>query len=880
MRHLLFSGEARQRYPVALLVKPSALLTGEMLKHYVEPLAAQGIPAAEQIGFTLDLPDKGKLTERFAKDYLSRLLPALDGLGVTHLYCTDGTYFKVLTKQRKAEPHLGYVLPCAVAGFEHMQVVLGISHQSLFYQPLLQDKLDQSLAALASHVQGTYQEPGQNIIHHAEYPQSLPEIRAALQKLHQYPALTTDIEGFSLDFWNCGIGSITFAWNQHEGLAFAVDYVEEVNQTTPELHGKQGFNREVRALLKEFLETYQGNLTWHKANFDIKVLIYQLWMADLSDTAGLLRGLEVLTRNFDDTRIIAYLALNSCAGNELSLKQLAHEFAGNWAQDEIKDIRRIPLPVLLQYNLVDGLSTWYAKNKHWPTMVRDNQLDLYQGLMKDSLRYIIQMELTGMPMDAGQVQVIKAQLQAKADACREKLQTSKVIQALNLLIQQQAMEKANAKLKTKQHPLSHFANEVFNPGSPLQLQRLLYEQMGLPVLDVTSTKQPATGVGTLEKLLHHAQVPEYKEIIQTLIELSKVAKILSAFIPAFEQAIEKGDGCVYLFGWFNLGGTVSGRLSSSDPNLQNLPANSEYGKLIKTAFKAPRGWLFVGADFASLEDRINALLTKDKNKLRVYTDGFDGHALRAFAYFRELMPDIRDTVESINSVAVKSSPYYYLRQDSKAPTFALTYQGTYITLMRNLGWSEEKAKQVEANYHRLYEDSDRWVQAKIDEASRQGYAEAAFGLRIRTPLLEQTLRGRAKCPHEADAEARTLGNAISGQSYGLLTNRAANAFMAKVWASPYRLDVLPVALIHDAIYLLIREDLQVIEWVNRELIIEMRWQELPEIQHDQVKLGAELDLYWPDWAHPLTLPNDIDATDILQRCKAHFAKLREEGVVA
>ena len=74
--------------------------------------------------------------------------------------------------------------------------------------------------------------------------------------------------------------------------------------------------------------------------------------------------------------------------------------------------------------------------------------------------------------------------------------------------------------------------------------------------------------------------------------------------------------------------------------MQQIPANSTFGKLIKSCFAAPEGWLFVGADFASLEDRISALTTKDPNKLNVYTMGFDGHSLRAYAYFKDDMPDV------------------------------------------------------------------------------------------------------------------------------------------------------------------------------------------------------------------------------------------------
>ncbi len=421
-----------------------------------------------------------------------------------------------------------------------------------------------------------------------------------------------------------------------------------------------------------------------------------------------------------------------------------------------------------------------------------------------------------------------------------------------------------------------FPRAVFNPNSGPQMQQLLYEDMGLPVLDVTKTKQPATGGDTLKKLLNHTNDPTHGEIIEALIGLTGVTKILSSFIPKFEEAVDKGDGKTWLHGNFNLGGTVSGRLSSNDPNLQQIPSGSTYGKLIKQCFQAPKGWIFCGADFNSLEDYISALTTKDPNKLQVYTQGYDGHCLRAFSYFPERLPGIVDTVESINSIKEK---FPEIRQLSKTPTFALTYAGTYITLMKNLGFDEKTAKKIEAAYHELYRVSDRWVQAKMDQAAKDGYVDVAFGLRVRTPLLAQVLRGHRTPPYEAEAEARTAGNAL-GQSYGLLNNRAANAFMKRVWASEFRYDVMPVALIHDAVYLLVRDRSDVVAWVNQALIEEMQWQELPEIQHDEVKLGAALDLYWPTWANTLTLPNGASQDEIEALCAEHIAKGQQEKEAA
>ena len=186
-------------------------------------------------------------------------------------------------------------------------------------------------------------------------------------------------------------------------------------------------------------------------------------------------------------------------------------------------------------------------------------------------------------------------------------------------------------------------------------------------------------------------------------------------------------------------------------------------------------------------------------------------------------------------------------------------------MVNNLGFTEDKAKEIEKGYHELYKVSDQYVQDRLKQASKDGYVDVAFGLRVRTPLLSQVVFGGARMPYEAAAEGRTAGNAL-GQSFGLLNNRAAVEFMQKVWDSKYLLDIKPVALIHDAIYIVVRDDVEVVEWANRELIKSMQWQELPEIQHDTVKLGAALDIFWPDWSNPTTLPNNADQETIRKLC--------------
>lgn len=216
-------------------------------------------------------------------------------------------------------------------------------------------------------------------------------------------------------------------------------------------------------------------------------------------------------------------------------------------------------------------------------------------------------------------------------------------------------------------------------------------------------------------------------------------------------------------------------------------------------------------------------------------------------------------VEEINSIEITDKP---IRDKSKAPTFLLTFGGSWVGLMKNCGFSEEEAKSISNNYHELYKESDEWVKDKLNQACKDGYVTLAFGLKLKTPLLHKSILGNTSTLYQAESEARTAGNAVSGQSYGLLNNRAAIAFMKKVWKSKWRYDIKPVALIHDAIYLLIKDNIECLEWVNNNLIEEMSWQKLPEIQHDEVKLKANLEVFYPSWANPIELPNYASQSEL------------------
>lgn len=851
MKHCLFDTDVCQA-TVAILIKEQGFNSQKIKNHYITPTGAN---PKGFIGFSLWYTGKTCPAVQ-AKEYLSELLAELDSLGITHILVADGPYFKFLTKTGKLDPHYGYVLDSKFEGYEDkFKVTLIPNYQTLSYNPKNQEKIDRGLAAMVDHLKGRYQDPGYDIIHNAEYPKSRDEVQLALGFLlvDGIEELTVDIEGLSLKFWECGIATISFAWDKHSGLAFPVD--------------RGDCACDVKKLLKEFFELYAeqgGKLIPHNAGFDFKVLVYELWMDHLQDYEGMIQGIQVLTKCFDDTKLITYLATNNAIRNELGLKAITAEYTGDYAED-LKDTSKVPINDLLLYNLKDCLATWYAKEKYEPIMDSDDQRWIYENVFKPSVPTLLQTELCGMPIFPDKVQIAKKKLTGLVNGYNQVLKDSKTIQEFHLGQQEALMfkETANAKVKVFTMDDPKIQRFEFNPNSGTQLQKLIFDYMGYGVIDLTDKKQPATGGKTLKKLINHAKNDEDKAIFTALIGLAEAGKILSDFIPAFEQAVQMPDGSWRLFGNFNLGGTVSGRLSSSGPNLQNLPSHSAYAKLIKACFGCIPGWLFSGADFHSLEDMVSALTTRDKNKIKVYTDGYCGHCLRAYSYFGELMPDIINTVDSINSIKYKYPVY---RQDSKPITFMKTYGGTYHGLMKNLGFSESKAMVIDANYHRLYSESDEWVAARIALACDDGYVTGCFGLRLRTPLLEKS---GPRIGYKAAAEGRTAGNML-GQSYGMLNTRAANEFVQRVWKSPYRLLILPAAQIHDAGYCVHIDNIGCVKWMNDNMIECMQWCELEELKHPIVKLGAELDVFWPNWGNGITLPNHADKAQIKQIC--HKAK--------
>jgi len=598
-----------------ILIKQSQLVLDKLAQWYGDNFMAMAIPedAASKKAFLQDLKE-------VITDETKVILVA------------DSEFFKRVAKVKKSAGYEGLAVDTAYG----IPAFVVPNYESIFYNPAMKDKIQFAMSKVNEYLQGNYKPVGEDIIEHAEYPQGYVQIAEFLNKLHVYPALTVDIETAGTNMFNltpkeeakfgsplhhfCNrIYSIAFAWNEHSGGSFCItDGVLE--------------------LLKNFFTCYEGKLVFHNAGFDVTQIIYHCWMSDLSDFRHMLEGLHIMCNKLEDTMLITYLATNSCAGNELGLKPLSHEFTGNYAED-VSDVTRVPVKDLLVYNLKDALATWYVYKKYYPIMEKENQKELYYSLFLPTLKVLIETQLVGFRIYPERLEELNRNLTSYSQKLVSQIKTYPWVKKCESELRRKASEKYNNTHK-KQKTSDDFDTE-FNPNSTAHLAMVLYDILGLPVLDYTDKGNPATGAEDIEKLVNHAPNDYVKEFLKALTEYSAVAKILSAFIPAFERTPDI-DTKKALYGSFKLGGTVSGRLSSKSPNLQNLPATgSVYAKPVKRIFGYPLGYIFVGADQRSLEDRISALTTKDKEKIKVYTDGYDGHSLRAYAYFREKMPDIQ-----------------------------------------------------------------------------------------------------------------------------------------------------------------------------------------------------------------------------------------------
>lgn len=823
-----------------------------LMYRYVQKLAGFGV---DKPGFRFTFlgleqnPDpKKKIRKPEALACVTEILEYCDTIGIHTLVCTDSLYFQILTGRPKLEESIDGVYNCCISTYEHIKVLPSIHYNSIIMAPQKEALLEKSLKILAMHLTGNFVKPGSDVLKNYTVCKTPLQLRQYLESIMYRPEITCDIEATSLKFYKSELLTIAFGLDKHTAMACPIH----------KIYHNENTEKEFKEILKWFFKTYNGKLWFHNALFDVKQLTYRLFMTSLDDFNGMQEGLNAF-ENVHDTFMVAYLAKNSTYRQPLGLKELSKEFMGEYAED-VKEAIKVAKDDLLLYNAKDCCATWYVLDTYRPIMIQDDQQYTYDVIMQPSMKPLLKMMLTGLPLDLDRTYEAKIQLQAKLDEAVKSLHNSHYVKRAVSVLKYQASVKYNETHKTKQKTPDEIELE-FNPNSSDQLRLLLFEILGFEEIEKTKAGKSSTKRGFIEEYLLEAKADGDTEVItclESLVAVSQISIILNTFINAFEElSIKHPSGYSFLKGNLKLGGTQSGRLSSSEPNLQNLPSGSKYGKIIKNCFVAPDGWLFAGADFSALEDRIGAILSKDKNKTLEFQDGFDGHSLRALAFFPEELPEGL-SIDSLADNKLIKKEYGDIRGKSKGPSFAMQYGCGPGKIQQLLKCPKSKAEQVYSAYHNLYSGLAQFAQQNKIQGMTNGYVTGAFGLRLRTPKLKAHKSG-TKESTEVGSEARSASNMVT-QSWGMLMNRAFIEFNTRLEKSPYNSKVRLINTIHDAVYCLVKAEPEVVNWVNINLVECMQWQE-GLIAHNGVKMEAEID-FGLDWAHQETLHNNASIDEI------------------
>lgn len=830
---------------------------GETSRYYFEPF---GITPDDWLFVKTEFrPDGKPLSKTQTDKVLDELFDRVPLLKDCKVIVTNnGNYFKSLTGATKVEAYIGTSMDCKATD---AKVIFVPAIGSVLYSPNKYEKLlDIAMTTIKSHLNNKSTDTVKKVLKNYHRPVTYKGIKKALSKLSKIETpVTIDVEAYSLDHPTAGLGTIAFGLNQHTAIAIPVDHNDSYKN-------RKKTNRKVRALLKEFfIKAKDQKHIYHNISYDAKILIYSLFMESISDRKGMFEGIKYVMNNWEDTQIISYLCFNSTDRPDLSLKYQALEYAGNWATlvaDDINDIRKLDSETLCYYNAIDCGATYFVYEKNLPILISENQYDVYENIFKPSQEELIKAQLTGICIDRDRVLEVQKELTTLTADIETKMNTFTEVIELNEELRETRLAKENSKRKL-QKGLESIPDWIFNPGSDNHVRKLLYDRFQVPPERFTDTKQPATNAKALNTVLANPDVSDRaKEFIELLSEYNKIAIILSTFIPAFLKCYLSPEGDWYVFGNYKITGTVSTRLSSSKPNLQNIPARGKYGEMVKSCVIAPKGCIMIGLDADSLEDKISALTTKDPNKLAVYEKGMDGHCFNAYNYFKDEMPDIDPTcIDSINSIAEK---YPELRQESKAYTFLLTYQGGVGAMVANFGIPRDKAERIYNAYHSSYDMASKAINDQLEIARDTGYVIGAFGVRIRTPLMKATRHSSASTrPYAVRKEEKTAGNAL-GQSYCKITDRNAIDMGRRIVRDGLQEDILLSMLIHDALYYYVKDDPVIIEYANRNLVDAFSWQNLPELQHPVVKLSGTMDIFYPNWTVSKSVSKTASVDEVTQ----------------
>ena len=547
-----------------------------------------------------------------------------------------------------------------------------------------------------------------------------------MEKLKQAKLFALDTETDNLDYMAANLVGISFALENGEAayLPLQLGYLgapKTLEKTT------------ALTLLKPVLENPSIQKVGQNFKYDLTIFARN--------------GIDVQGVAFD-TMLESYV-LNSTGRHnmdDLAKRYLGHqtisfeEIAGK-GKNQLT-FNQIPLEKAAEYAAEDADVTMKLQQVLWEKLSKEPTLEkLFKEMELPLLSVLSRMERRGVLIDS--------------DALF--LQSNEIANRLSELEEQAYV----------------LAGQPFNLASTKQLQEILFDKLGLPVIQKTPKGAPSTNEEVLEELAFSHELPK------VLVEHRGLSKLKSTYTDKLPQMVNSQTGRVHTS--YHQAVTATGRLSSSDPNLQNIPIRNEEGRRIRQAFIAREGFTVVAADYSQIELRIMAHLSQDQGLINAFTQGKDIHRSTAAEIFGVALDEV--TSEQ--------------RRNAKAINFGLIYGMSAFGLSRQLGIGRADAQSYMDLYFKRYPGVQTFMHDIREKAKAQGYVETLFGRRLYLPDINSSNGMRRKAAERVAINAPMQGTAAD------IIKRAMIQLDQKLQNDP---DIAMIMQVHDELVFEVRSE--------------------------------------------------------------------------
>ena len=515
------------------------------------------------------------------------------------------------------------------------------------------------------------------------------ELDELIEVMKKAPYISFDTETTSLDYMNAELVGVSIALKPNEAFYIPINHnYEGVEKQLEELF--------VLEALKPFLESYEIPKIGHNLKYDRHIL--QNLGIDLKG-----KLLDTMLFSYVNNSTITRHNLDAVSKRYLNINPTSYEDVAGKGAKQIP-FSEVSIEVASEYASEDADISLTLYEHIEPLVQKETKLAKLYSEIEGPLIYTLgDIERNGVLIDSEKLNEQSKELEVKILKLEQKVQKS--------------------------------AGEDFNLGSPKQLQEILYEKLGLPVIKKTPKGQPSTAESVLQEL--SMDFP----IVQDILSYRAISKLKSTYTDKLPKMVNSNTGRVHTS--YHQAVTATGRLSSSDPNLQNIPIRSEEGRRIREAFIAPDGYKILAADYSQIELRIMAHLSRDQGLMDAFAKGQDIHQATAAEIFST----------NIDEVTANQ------RRSAKAINFGLIYGMSAFGLSKQLQITRAEAQNYIEQYFDRYPQVKHYMDETKQSAKKMGYVETVFGRRLYLADIESSNYQRRQYAERSAINAPMQGTA-------------------------------------------------------------------------------------------------------------------------